>query len=359
MVSQASKRRGQFSKSLAQPRGLISRLTVGVGVMLAAITSTRGAGAADKTVTIETGTGEYADCLRSSFYEPFEKATGIKILTAPENHNNSKFKLEVQTRHYVADVHFVSDSSVGADFLEPIDYSIVKKDGLIIAQPYAVAIDTLAYTLGYNTQKTAGKAPTGWADFFDLQKFPGKRAVGNSTVTILMMALLADGVAPQDIVPLDYDRAFRKLNSIKSSLVFWDTGSQVQDLLASGETPLAMIFANRVASSRASGKPVEQVWNGALIGSDLLGVSKGNPNKAVAMEYLGFVLSKEINGRQTSCIALGPANSNSEVNPKWRDAYPTSHLSEPHVLLDSPEVSSWVAAHRNEIKDRFQLWKSQ
>ena len=82
--------------------------------------------AASKTLTIETGTGEYADCLRNAFYEPFVKETGIKILTAPENHNESKFKLMVETRHYIADVEGIDDSSFaqppnGLEYLEPID----------------------------------------------------------------------------------------------------------------------------------------------------------------------------------------------------------------------------------------------
>jgi putative spermidine/putrescine transport system substrate-binding protein len=347
---------------------LSSGLTVGGAIGLGTMA---GLGArlnrarAAETLTIETGTGEYADCLRSAFYEPFEKATGIKILTAPENHNASKFKLEVETHHYIADVQGIDDSSFaqppnGPKYFEPIDYSVVNREDLIpdLAQTYAVATDTYAYTLGYNSQKTGGKIPRGWADFFDLQTFPGKRGVGDGPTRMLIMALLADGVAPDAIVPLDFDRAFKQLDTIKSQLVYWETGSQVQDLLVSGETPLTITFANRVASSLASGKAVGQVWNGYMIGSDMLGIPKGSPNKVAAMKYISFVLSRENNGRQTDCIALGPSNIYAKVNPKWAEAYPTSHLSEPHVLLDSPQVTSWLASHIDEVNSRFQLWKS-
>jgi putative spermidine/putrescine transport system substrate-binding protein len=130
-------------------------------------------------------------------------------------------------------------------------------------------------------------------------------------------------------------------------------------LLLSGETPLAITFANRVASSRADGKPLGQVWDGSMIGSDMMAISKGDPNKAEAMKYLAFVLGKDVNGRLSSCIALGPVNTHTEVNPKWAEAYPTNHLDEPHVLLDSPLVSAWLASHVDEINSRFRLWKSQ
>jgi putative spermidine/putrescine transport system substrate-binding protein len=326
-----------------------------------------GAGAAPtlgKTVTVETGTGEYADCLRKAFYEPFEKATGIKILTAPENDDNSKIKLAVETHHYRADIEGITSDfaqpPTGPQYLEPIDYSLIPKSEIIpdLAQTYAVATDTYAYTLGYNTTKTGGKVPTGWADFFDLQKFPGKRGVGDGPTRIVVMALLADGVAPNAIVPVDFDRAFKKLDTIKSQLVYWETGSQVQDLLTSGEVSLSIVFANRIHSSRKSGKPVGQAWNGVIIGSDMRAVPKGDPNKATAMRYLAFVMSKEINGLQTNCIALGPANVHATSNPEVASDLPSSHLNEPHVLLDSPQVASWLGSHAEELNNRFQQWKS-
>ena len=42
-----------------------------------------------------------------------------------------------------------------------------------------------------------------------------------------MLALLADGVAPSKLFPLDLDRAFHKLDQIKPNVaVWWKTGDQ-------------------------------------------------------------------------------------------------------------------------------------
>ncbi|MFB6462893.1 extracellular solute-binding protein [Bradyrhizobium tunisiense] len=364
MVSEMSKMRGQPMRR----RTLTCGLLVG-GLALSVTVSLEGSlnrvQADSAKLTVENGTGMYADCLRTSFFEPFTKETGVRILTIPENADSSKFKLSVTTRHYVADVMGIGSAFAqppnGPKYLEPIDYSIINKEDLIpdLAQTYAVALDNYAFTLAYNSQKTGGKIPTGWADFFDLEKFPGKRGVGDGPATILIMALLADGVAPQDIVPLDFDRAFKRLDTIKRQLVFWETGAQLQDLLISGETPLTMAYANRVASARADGKPVEQVWNGFIVSSDMRAVPKDDPNKATAMKYLAFVLSKKINGQQTNCIALGPANIHAEANPKWQDAYPANHLNEPHVLLDTPRVAAWLGDHYDDMHRRYQEWKSK
>lgn len=365
MGFKTSKSHGPLSRRRqALVRGVTMSSAAALGAILVAMPLVDRASAEGKTLTIQTGTGQFADCLRTAYYEPFEKATGIKILTAPENLDNSKFKLQVQTRHYMADVQWTdstfAQSQDGTDYLEPIDYSKIHKEELIpgLALSNAAPLDTYATVLAYNSQKSGGKIPTGWSDFFDLKNFPGKRGVANSSSTI-MVALMGDGVAPKDIVPFDYDRAFKKLDSIKSELIFWDSGSQVQDLLASGEVSLAMAFANRVDAVKASGKPVEMLWSGALIGADFLGVPKGNPNAAAAMQYISFVLSKEINGRLTDCIATGPVNTKAPVNPKWQNLYPTSHLDEPHVITDDPQVTSWLASRANEIDERFQQWKSQ
>jgi putative spermidine/putrescine transport system substrate-binding protein len=365
-MAKASKKHGKFPARLTRRRALV---VIGGGVALGAVIGPDGllnqARAESTTLTLENGTGMYADCLRTSFFEPFAKETGVKILTSPENADNSKYKLAVTTHHYPADVMDVDSAFAqppnGPKYLEPIDYSVINKEDLIpdLAQTYAVALDNYAYTLAYNSQKTGGKIPTGWADFFDLQKFPGKRGVGDAPTKIIIMALLADGVAPKDIVPLDFDRAFKKLDTIKKQLVFWETGAQVQDLLVSGETPLTMAYANRVGSTQADGKPVGQVWDGFIVSSDMRAIPKDDPNKAMAMKYLAFVLGKKINGQQTNCIALGPANIHAEANPKWQDVYPASHLNQPHVLLDSPQVASWLGDHYDEINTRYQQWKSQ
>ncbi|BCH12553.1 ABC transporter substrate-binding protein (plasmid) [Mesorhizobium sp. 131-3-5] len=336
-----------------------------LGAILGSFPALNRAEAETKTLTVQTGTGEWGNCLKAAYFDPFEKATGIEVKTTPENLDNSKFPLQVKTGHYQADVQSTDSmfalSKDGSDYLEPIDYTSIKKDEIIpgFAFDNAVPLDTWTIVLSYNSDKTGGKTPKSWADFFDLKKFPGKRGVNNLAQPLITMALLADGVPAKNIVPFDYDRAFKKLDSIKSELIFFDSGSQVQDLLTSGEASLSMAFVNRADAARASGAPVGMVWNGALIGMDFWAVPKGNPNASVAMQFLSFVLSKEINGRLTDCWAVGPVNTKAGVNPKWKDIYPSSHLDEPQVFLDDPDAVKWLSVHNNEVQERFKLWKSE
>ncbi len=52
---------------------------------------------------------------------------------------------------------------------------------------------------------------------------------------MMEIALLADGVAPDKLYPIDADRAFKKLDTIKKQSIFWTTNSQSQQLLVDGE----------------------------------------------------------------------------------------------------------------------------
>ena len=91
---------------------------------------------------------------------------------------------------------------------------------------------------------TRTSCPTGRptiADLFDLQKFPGKRALQKDPFVNLEWALIADGVAIKDVykvlgTPEGVDRAFKKLDTIKKDVVWWEAGAQPPQLLADGRS---------------------------------------------------------------------------------------------------------------------------
>ena len=86
------------------------------------------------------------------------------------------------------------------------------------ATDYRIANMIYSMALAYNTEATGGVAPTGWADFFDLEKFPGKRGVMDYSVGgIFEIALLADGVPPDQLYPLDLDRAIASSTPSRTS----------------------------------------------------------------------------------------------------------------------------------------------
>ena len=85
--------------------------------------------------------------------------------------------------------------------------------------------------------------------------FPGKRGLKKEPNVNLEWALLADGVPPEKVyevlgTPQGLERAFKKLDTIKGSIVWWQAGAQAPQLLADGEpirscsTPLSAVTGN-------------------------------------------------------------------------------------------------------------------
>jgi putative spermidine/putrescine transport system substrate-binding protein len=315
-------------------------------------------------VVVNTG-GDWGACQRKSFFDPFTAKTGIKIIDGGFL-TDGQIKAMVQSHQYTVDVVYPSANlaipSAGKAVLEPIDYKVVNKSELADGTytTYGTSIDIYSWALGYRTDKFGGQTPKTWADFFDTKRFPGKRAMpgDNDVPAVLYAALLADGVTPDKLLPLDVNRALKKLSTIKSNIVWYATGSQGQDLLKSGEVTMGQEYANRVTSLRDAGSPVDISWDGQIVAGDLVGVPKGDPNVKAAMQFIAFATSKDVNGTFSYCAAGAPSNVKSTPNPKIANDLPTTHLGQTHVVETSEALSEYVAGHLDAITTAFNNWRA-
>src|SRR5204863_314594 len=209
-----------------------------------------------RTIFVNTWGGSWTAAEEAAFFKPFTEATGIRVRTvAPVSY--AKLKAQVQSGSYEWDVTAITQADLlRADregLVEPIDWSIVKKDKLF---PNAVYANGLAYcalgtNLAYRRDKFPQGGPKTWADFWDVKKFPGNRSMLNNAIRAAQFALVADGVAPDKVFPLDVDRAFKKLDQIKPHIkVWWTQGNQSQQLLRDGEVDM-MVMWNARASELA------------------------------------------------------------------------------------------------------------
>ena len=312
---------------------------------------------AELIVLTNTG-GDWGACQRTAFADTFEEKYGVTVIDGPFL-DDGQIMAAVESGAYDADVLFPTPSLVldelGAKYLEPIDFSMVPKDELIPGTytNYGVALDLFSWAFGYRTD--AGPAPTKWEDFFDTTNFPGKRGlVSWDFSTVLIGALLADGVAPDQLVPLDLERAFAKLDTIKDDIVWFDTGSAGQDLLDTGEVRFAQLYANRITSLRDKGTPVDILWDAQIIQADYLGIPKGSPNVPTAMQLIAHMVSKDVNGQFSFCQPGAPSNSQSPVNPEIAGDLPTSHMDVRHVISSSPEIAGYIEQNLDEIDKRLQ-----
>lgn len=316
-----------------------------------------------KSIVYTNTGGDWGTCSAQAFEDTFTKNYGVKVIEGPSV-DDGQLRAMVDTGNYTEDVVFPSVGFVvdplGAKYLEPIDYSQIPQSELLPGTftKYAVAQDLFSFAFGYRTDK--GSAPTRWEDFFDTTNFPGKRGlVSWDYTTVIIGALLADGVTPENLLPLDYNRAFKKLDTIKKDIVWYDTGSAGQDLLKTGEVRFIQIYANRITSAHDGGAPVGILWDGQVIQADYIGIPKGDPNVTTAMKFIANAVSKDVNGLFTLCETGAPSNTKATVNPAKVADFPTSHLDQRYVVSSSPEIAAYVAAHVDEISNAFNAWKGQ
>lgn len=277
--------------------------------------------------------------------------------------NYGKLKAMVDSGNVDWDVVDVEgDFAVAAakqGLLDPIDFNVVKKadlDPRFTANDY-VGSFYYSFVLGYNKDALGGKEPKTWADLFDTKKFPGKRTFYKwSAPGVLEIALLADGVAPDKLYPLDLDRAFKKLDTIKSDIVWWSGGAQSQQLLASGEAPLGAFWNGRVFAVQKDVPGVGLSWDQNLTAADVLVVPKDAKHKAEAMKFLAEATSAKDQAQFATLANYAPINTASaKLMPAGDAAKLPDRHSESQINLD---MNYW-AAHRDEIGKRWYDWQAK
>jgi putative spermidine/putrescine transport system substrate-binding protein len=154
------------------------------------------------TLTFSSFGGVYQDAQKKAWQEPYTQLTGVQFQN-DENSSNATIKAQVEAGQVTWDVVDVGNDfglDANKDLLEPLDYSLIPKAEMnadLTLSDWRVPDITYGVVLGYNTDKTAGKVPAGWADYFDTTKFPGKRGAWDySEGGMFEFALMADGVSP-------------------------------------------------------------------------------------------------------------------------------------------------------------------
>lgn len=315
------------------------------------------------TITVCSYGGAYQESQQKAFFEPAEKEIGITVKDTSYNGEFAKIKAMVETGNVTWDVVDVETSMVirGAEegILEPIDYNLINKDQLIpdSVHPYGIGDVVWSTVLAYSTKKypKGTPHPTTWAEFWDVEKFPGPRALRKSPKANLEFALLADGVPKDKLYPLDVDRAFRSLDKIKPHItVWWEAGDQPRQLLSDGEVVLTSAYNGRIWAAIQDGEPVAIEWGEAIMDLDWWVVPKG-AKKDLAMRFLAFATSPKQQALQTKYIAYGPTNKEAIklVDQKTAPDLPT----EPTNLAKQFTMNNeWWAKHEAEVTERWNAW---
>lgn len=321
-----------------------------------------GSTASARDLTFTSWGGTTQDAQTSAWAVPYEKATGNKIAQdGPTDYGKLKAMVEANGVTWdVVDVEFDYAIQAGLQgLLEPLDFSIIDKSKLDprFVSDYAVGSFYYSFVLGFNPANFPDAKPVTLADLFDTEKFPGKRTFYKwSAPGVVEAALLADGVAADQLYPLDLDRAFKKLDTIKKDIIWWSGGAQSQQLLASGEAPIGFFWNGRLSALQADGMDVGISWEQNITAADALVVPKGTSNKEAAMQFIAQATAAQQQADFATETAYAPINLGSAdlMDPALRKALPDVQTA-PQVNAD---MAYW-AKNRDEIGNRWYAWQAE
>lgn len=227
----------------------------------------------------------------------------------------------------------------------------------------AVGTNVFSTAIAYDAAKLAD-GPGSWADFWDVKKFPGKRALRKGAQYNLEFALLADGVPKEEVydvlsTPEGIDRAFKKLDELKPNLVWWEAGAQPLQFLASGEVAITTSYNGRITGiNKTEGKKFKVVWPGSMYAIDSWVILKGAENKDAAMDFIAFANQPENQVKLPDFVAYGLPNKEAAamVPANLQPDLPTAEENLKDAL--SMDVNFWID-NSEALTQRFNAWLAQ
>ena len=335
----------------------------------------------EQFITVVSWGGSYARSSVKAYHERFVEETGIQIKLDEYNGGLAQVRAQVETGNVSWDVVDMEagDALLGCDegLLETVDYETLPPapDGTPATQDFLDVYDVdcgaknLVYSTvyAYNDTRFPGQKPATMADFFDLEKFPGRRGMRRAPNANLEFALVADGVPADQVYEIlsseaGIARAFRKLDTVKGQVVWWEAGAQPPQMLADGEVTMSTAFNGRIFNAWAlENQPLTIVWDGQLLAFGYQVIVAGTPKLELARRFVAFATNTESLANLTKYISYGPLRHSSlalvgkhlETGIDMEPHLPNAPQNMSNAVLEDPE---WWADNQDEMNERFAAW---
>lgn len=339
---------------------------------------------ATESLTIATFGGAYRESQEKAFFEPFTAETGVEIKIVEHSGGIDTLQQQIQSGQIewdVVDLELAENlQACNLGLLSPLDHNLLAPapDGTPAIEDFfpdtlhecGVANVVYATVLGVNFSNYTGQIPEDVSHLFDLEKFPGKRALRRTPIALLEWALLSYGVPKSEVYSLlsterGVNLAFKRLDQIKDHIVWWEKGSEPVELLANKEVAIASAFNGRLFSANAEdGHTLRTIWDGHHYEYSTWSILKGAPNYETAIEFLIFATQAERMAEQTKYISYGPSRKSAHEMVTHHEA---SGLEiHPHLPTSSDNLSQgiakdyeWYSHTYDRLRERFHLWAEE
>ncbi len=355
-------------------RGALGSIISSVGVAAFSLSFT-GTVFADAVTVVSWG-GSYGKAQDAALFTDASKNSGIAI-NRESGASMSKVMLQVESGAVTWDLVVSGSGGCAAaaakGALEKIDFNIVDVSDFLpnTYTDYCIGSDVFSTVFAWNTDKygepgTPG-APNSWADFWDVEKYPGTRSIRlNNVDGVLEPAVMAMGVPPEKVYEFlssegGIEKAIDKIRELKPHIsVFWKSGAMQAQLMKDQEVDMITGWNGRFDNARKDGAVVGYTFNQALRDYDGFGIPKGAPHKDLAMKFLAEVSKPQYQANLPFHITYGPTNGKAyEITtaPKeLLEALPSHPKNFSKMLAVSLD---WYAEHRERALELYMEFLSE
>lgn len=332
-------------------------------------------------ITVVSWGGSYEQACDEAYYKPFSVESGVQVRVEDYNGGLAEVRSQVDAGAIYWDVVDLelADAVRGCDegLFEPLDTLILAAgaDGSTPTEDYypetlgECGSGTLFYSTvyAYNDQLIGQLKPETIEDFFDLERFPGRRAMRRSPAANLEFALMADGVPAEEVYRVldteeGIDRAFAKLDTIKDQVVWWQAGAQPPQMLADGEVVMSTAYNGRIFNAQVlEDQPFVVVWDGQVLDTGQLAIVAGTPRLEAAQRFIEFASRPASIAGVGRYIAYSPVRRSAE--PLISTHAETGVEMRPY-MPNTPEHTrralrsdwSWWSENADDMNERFVVW---
>ncbi len=313
--------------------------------------------------------GAVQDSKRELVFTPFGEQEGVTVLDDVYTGGWAPFKAMQDTGVIPWDVIQVETAELvrGCEegIFAEIDWKkIGEQDDFLPAAITDCGVGTIVWSIvvSYN-QDLVDSAPTSAEDFWNIEKWPGKRGMRQGPKVNLEFALMADGVDPKDVYKVlstkeGRARAFAKLDEIKPHVQWWKSGAQAPEWLVSGDVTMSLAYNGRVAKAIEEGKNLSMIWDNTLYDLDAWVIPAGSPYVDLAHKFIKFASDAELQAEYSNVFAYGPTvnSANDLIKSERFQFLPAGDNIATGLHIGSDEARDFWADNLEELNQIWGTW---
>lgn len=346
---------------LTRRQALAALAALGAAATASPAAAQQGAGAPRALVMVNWG-GIANEAFGRFYGEPFAAANpGWRVQQDSTGPSAGRIRSMVESGRVTWDICDSSASSsvlLGRqNLLAPVNYSIVNRADVVqpsFALEHGAAPYSFSSVLCYDSARFPNGPPRSWADFWDLRRFPGQRLLRRDAVAVLEAAQMSLGRDVGNVYPLDVRAALRRVAEIRRNCVYWNSGSESEQFLRTGEAVMGQIWHTRATVlQRETNGRIRFVWNQGVLQPGIFVIPRGAPGGEMVQRLLASMLSNE--DAQIGLLQFlgnGPTNPRAaaKVPAEFRALNPTDP---DNARLQVPIDGAWWGGNYAQVNQDF------